>query len=99
MRCHCASGPGPDEEVRGNRPDLFGWTFAPFADPEEAGVDYRVATQAEGGPPFGGVLATGGAIAPHAIFSIAVADVGAMCRATEKLGGTVELGDQLLVVG
>ena len=56
--------------------DLFGWTFTPFADPEEAGVDYRVATQPEGGPPFGGVLATGGAMAPHAIFSIAVADVG-----------------------
>ena len=73
--------------------DLFGWTFTPFADPEEAGVDYRVATQPEGGPPFGGVLATGGAMAPHAIFSIAVADVGAMCRATEKLGGTVVLED------
>ena len=73
--------------------DLFGWTFTPFADPEEAGVDYRVATQPEGGPPFGGVVATGGAMAPHAIVSIAVADVGAMCRATEKLGGTVELED------
>ncbi len=73
--------------------DLFGWTFAPFADPEEVGVDYRVATQPEGGPPFGGVLATGGAMPAHAIFSIAVANVGEMCRATEKLGGIVVLED------
>lgn len=73
--------------------DLFDWTFAPFADPEEAGVDYRVATQPGGGPPFGGVVATGGAMPSHAIFSIAVADVGAICRATEKLGGAVVAED------
>ena len=50
-------------------------------------------TPPKGGPPFGGVLATGGAMAPHAVFSIAVADVDDICRATEKLGGTVELED------
>ena len=73
--------------------DLFGWTFTPFADPEETGVDYRVASQPGGGPPFGGIVATGGTMAPHAVFSIAVADVNAICRATEKLGGTVVIED------
>ena len=73
--------------------DLFGWTFTPFADPDEAGVDYRVATQPDGGAPFGGVLATGGQMPPHAVFSIAVTDVAEICRTTEKLGGTVVLED------
>lgn len=73
--------------------DLFGWRFTPFADPDEAGIDYRVASQSAGGPPFGGVVATGGAMAPHAIFSIAVADVAAIGEATEKLGGTIVLQD------
>jgi uncharacterized protein len=73
--------------------DLFGWTFEPFANPEEAGIDYRVASQQDGGPPFGGILATGGAMPPHAVFSIAVGDIAAICDATAKLGGTVVLED------
>ena len=73
---------------------LFGWTFTPFADPDEAGVDYRVATQPEGDPPFGGVLATGGAMAPHAIFSSAVARVRWAGR--DAFGPTISVMDVIL---
>jgi predicted enzyme related to lactoylglutathione lyase len=69
--------------------DLFGWTFSPFADPETAGIDYRVATLPGSDVPFGGVLATGGAMPGHAVFYIAVTDVAATCEATEQLGGKV----------
>ena len=79
--------------------ELFSWTFAPFADPDEAGIDYRVATQPSGGAPFGGVVATGGAMPPHAIFSIAVADVAAICKATTDLGGTVVHEDMAPAAG
>jgi predicted enzyme related to lactoylglutathione lyase len=69
--------------------DLFGWTFSPFADPETTGMDYRVATQPGSDVPFGGVVGTGGAMPGHAVFYIAVADVGAACEAAERLGGKV----------
>ena len=69
--------------------DLFGWTFSPFADPVTTGIDYRVATVPDGGAPFGGVVATGGAQPAHAIFYIAVTDVAATCEAIERLGGKV----------
>lgn len=69
--------------------DLFGWTFSPFADPETTGMDYRVATLPGGDVPFGGVVGTGGAIPGHAVFYIAVTDVGAACTAAERLGGKV----------
>jgi uncharacterized protein len=69
--------------------DLFGWTFSPFGDPEITGMDYRVATMPGSDAPFGGVVATGGAIPSHAVFYIAVADVAATCDAAERLGGKV----------
>jgi predicted enzyme related to lactoylglutathione lyase len=69
--------------------DLFGWTFQPFADPETTGSDYRVATLPGSDIPFGGVVATGGAMPSHAVFYIAVADVAATCEAAEQLGGKV----------
>jgi predicted enzyme related to lactoylglutathione lyase len=69
--------------------DLFGWTFGPFADPETTGMDYRVATLPGTEAPFGGVVATGGAMPGHAVFYIAVADVAATCEAAERLGGKV----------
>ena len=39
--------------------------------------------------PFGGVVATGGAMPGHAVFYIAVTDVAATCEAAEQLGGKV----------
>jgi uncharacterized protein len=69
--------------------DLFGWTFSPFGDPETTGVDYRVAAMPGSETPFGGVVATGGAMPGHAIFYIAVADVAASCAAAEQHGGKV----------
>jgi uncharacterized protein len=69
--------------------DLFGWTFKPFADPEIAGIDYRVASLPGSDVPFGGVVATGGAMPGHAVFYIAVTDVAATCEATEQNGGKV----------
>ena len=69
--------------------DLFGWVFSPFADPEITGMDYRVAALPGDGTPFGGVVATGGAMPGHAVFYIAVADVAASCEAAEQLGGKV----------
>jgi predicted enzyme related to lactoylglutathione lyase len=68
---------------------LFGWTFSPFADPEVTGMDYRVAALAGSDVPFGGVVATDGTRPGHAVFYIAVADVGATCEAVERLGGKV----------
>ena len=69
--------------------NLFGWSFSPFADPETTGVDYRVATLRGSDAPFGGIVATGGAMPGHAVFYIAVSDVGAACEAAEQLGGKV----------
>ena len=69
--------------------DLFGWTFSPFADPETTGIDYRVATLPGSDAPFGGVVATGGAMPGHAVFYIAVTDVAATCEAAEQLGGKI----------
>ena len=69
--------------------DLFGWTFSPFADPETTGMDYRVAALPGSDAPFGGVVATGGAMPGHAVFYIAVTDVAATCAAAEQLGGKV----------
>jgi predicted enzyme related to lactoylglutathione lyase len=70
--------------------DLFGWTFSPFADPETTGMDYRVAALPGSDVPFGGVVATGGAMPAHAVFYIAVTDVAATCEAVEQLGGKIE---------
>jgi predicted enzyme related to lactoylglutathione lyase len=75
--------------------ELFGWTFSPFADPEVTGMDYRVAALPGSDAPFGGVVATGGAMPGYAVFYIAVPDVAATCEAAERLGGKVvrrELG-------
>jgi predicted enzyme related to lactoylglutathione lyase len=69
--------------------DLFDWTFSPFGDPETTGMDYRVAALAGSDVPFGGVVATGGAMPGHAIFYIAVSDVAATCEATDRPGGKV----------
>jgi predicted enzyme related to lactoylglutathione lyase len=71
--------------------DLFGWTFSPFGDPAVTGSDYRVAALPGSDVPFGGVVATGGAMPAHAIFYIAVADVAATCEAAERFGGKVVL--------
>jgi predicted enzyme related to lactoylglutathione lyase len=68
---------------------LFGWTFVPFADPETSGMDYRVAMLPGQDTPFGGVVATGGQMPPHAVFYILVANVAAACEAAERLGGKV----------
>jgi predicted enzyme related to lactoylglutathione lyase len=73
--------------------DLFGWTFASFADPEVAGADYRVATLPGNPMPFGGVAATDGETAGHAIFYIAVTNVAACCDKAERLGGEVVTRD------
>jgi uncharacterized protein len=68
---------------------LFGWSFSPFGDPEVTGMDYRVAALPGSEVPFGGVVATGGETPGHAVFYIAVTDVGATCEAAERLGGKV----------
>jgi predicted enzyme related to lactoylglutathione lyase len=68
---------------------LFGWTFAPFGDPQATGTDYRVASPPGSDVPIGGVTATGGQMPPHAVFYILVADVAATCDAAAALGGTV----------
>jgi predicted enzyme related to lactoylglutathione lyase len=68
---------------------LFDWTFSPFGNPETSGMDYRVAALPGSEVPFGGVLGTGGGMPAHAVFYIAVTDVGATCEAAEKLGGKV----------
>ena len=52
-------------------------------------MDYRVATLPGGDAPFGGVVATGGAMPGHAVFYIAVTDVAATCAAAEQFGGKV----------
>jgi predicted enzyme related to lactoylglutathione lyase len=69
--------------------ELFDWRFSPFADPETTGMDYRVAALADGDVPFGGIVATGGAMPAHAIFYIAVADVAATCETARQLGATI----------
>jgi predicted enzyme related to lactoylglutathione lyase len=69
--------------------DLFGWTFSPFGDPNVTGMDYRVAALPDSDAPIGGVVATGGAMPGHAVFYIAVTDVGATCKAAEQAGGKV----------
>ena len=79
--------------------DLFGWTFSPFADPETTGIDYRVATLPGSDNPFGGVLATGGAMPGHAVFYIAVPDVDDACEAAERLGGKVVSKEAAPVAG
>ena len=43
--------------------DLFGWDFAPFADPEVTGMDYRVATLPGGDAPVRRCRRTGGSTA------------------------------------
>jgi predicted enzyme related to lactoylglutathione lyase len=68
---------------------MFGWKFSPFADPDTAGIDYRVAALPDSDRPFGGVVATDGAMPGHAVFYIAVTDVAATCKAAEQLGGKV----------
>ena len=68
---------------------LFGWTFAPLAEPETSGMDYRVVALPGLDAPFGGVMATGGQMPPHAIFYVVVSDVAATCDAAERLGGKV----------
>ena len=77
------------ERARAFYTDLFGWAFSPFADPETTGMDYRVAALPGSDTPFGGVVATGGAMPGHAVFYIAVADVAATCEAAEQLGGKI----------
>src|SRR5262245_17600985 len=69
--------------------DLFGWTFTPFGDPATTGMNDRVAALSGSDTPFGGILATGGAMPGHAVFYIAVTDVAAACRTAEELGGKV----------
>ena len=69
--------------------DLFGWRFSPFADPETTGIDYRVAALPDSDVPFGGIVATGGAMPGHAVFYIAVTNVAATCEAAERLGGKI----------
>ncbi|GAA5060113.1 hypothetical protein HNP84_004967 [Thermocatellispora tengchongensis] len=69
--------------------ELFGWTFAADPGSAEAGMDYRLITYPGAQAPSGGIFATGGKMRPHAIFSVAVADVEAACERVEKLGGTV----------
>jgi predicted enzyme related to lactoylglutathione lyase len=68
---------------------LFGWSFNPFNDPETTGMDYRVATIPGSDVPFGGIVATGGAMPGHAVFYIAVTDVAAACATAEQLGGKI----------
>ncbi|WP_433372169.1 VOC family protein [Streptosporangium sp. CA-115845] len=65
--------------------EVFGWRAT-----REAGeMDYRLITTPAGGAPAGGILGTDGRMPGHAVFSVAVPDVAAVCAATERLGGIV----------
>ncbi|GIH27144.1 glyoxalase [Acrocarpospora phusangensis] len=63
--------------------ETFGWKFN-----ADTGMDYRLITT-DGGAPSGGILGTGGTMPKHAVFSVAVEDVAAVCKTVEQLGGRV----------
>jgi len=68
---------------------LFDWKFAVPPDLAAVGLDYRVTTAPGSGEPMGGIVATQGGMPGHAVFYIAVGDVGATCTAAQELGGSV----------
>jgi uncharacterized protein len=69
--------------------ELFGWAFAPDPNAASMGMDYRVISYPGEDRPAGGIFGTGGSMPEHAVFSVAVPDVGETCTRAEKLGGTV----------
>ncbi|MEV4751828.1 VOC family protein [Streptosporangium sp. NPDC049248] len=71
--------------------ELFGWQITGDEQADEAGMDYRLITTGHGGAPVGGILGVGSTNSGHAVFSIAVRDVAAVCASVERLGGTVVL--------
>lgn len=81
-----ASDPDAAQQFYG---ELFGWQIAPDKQAADAGLDYRMITAEGGDAPAGGILGVGPATPGHAVFSIAVRDVAAVCAATRRLGGTV----------
>lgn len=69
--------------------ELFDWTFTPDPDSASMGMDYRLISVPGSDAPMGGVVATSADQPEHAIFTIVVADVAAVCDAAEGSGGTV----------
>ncbi|REE95407.1 VOC family protein [Thermomonospora umbrina] len=65
---------------------LFGWTFE--ADPDGEGR-YDLITYPGADGPSGGVHHTDDRTSNHAIFSVVVEDVAAVCAETESAGGKV----------
>lgn len=67
---------------------LFGWTFAPDPVSAAQGMDYRV-TATPDGAPMGGLVQQAPGQPGHAVFYLAVADVGAVCDSAAELGAAV----------
>ena len=68
--------------------ELFGWTYESGAGGDDAGMDYRTIHYPGQERAAGGVYANSG-MPQHAVFTVAVADVAAVCARAEELGGTV----------
>lgn len=80
-----ASDPARAEAFYG---EIFGWDF----EDSHMGSVYRMVHAGADGVPGGLTTAEGGLPGHYAIFSVAVADVGATCRKVEELGGRVLVG-------
>ncbi len=65
---------------------LFGWSFA--LDPVSAsqGMDYRVTSTPDGAAPMGGLMKKDPGQPGHAVFYLAVTDVGTVCDRATGLG-------------
>jgi predicted enzyme related to lactoylglutathione lyase len=68
---------------------LFGWTFVSDPNATAQGQDYRLAMPAGAQAPIGGLTTPPPGSPGHAVFSILVADVAAICASAADLGATV----------
>jgi uncharacterized protein len=77
--------------------DVFGWTVGRD---EGDGPGYQVFTAGDGrGLHQGGLLDTGGAMPPYAVFAVHVEDVAETCRRVEAAGGSVHRAPQVSPAG
>ena len=68
---------------------LFDWTFEADEPAASGGLDYRNIKASGADQPMGGIFGTGRQMPDHAVFSIFVADVEAVCADALHLGGSV----------
>jgi uncharacterized protein len=77
--------------------DIFGWTVR-HDDGDIPG--YQMFSAGDGpGLRAGGLLDTGGAIPPYAVFGVQVEDVAETCRRVEAAGGSVRLAPRVTPAG